>query len=187
MIHINLLPVRAAQKKEKLRGQMAVVVLALVLTAGACGAVYAALQMKVNTLNEDIANKEQRLQALKKALGEVAEFKKKKEELVGKLDILGQLKQAKSGPVYLLDQLSQALSEKLWITAFKESGGTITLSGVGLNEEMVAQFLKNLESSPNYKNVELQVIEQATQAGVRVNKFNVVAKVETTPKASTQQ
>ncbi len=117
----------------------------------------------------------------------MAEFKKKKEELVGKLDILGQLKQAKSGPVYLLDQLSQALSEKLWITAFKESGGTITLSGVGLNEEMVAQFLKNLESSPNYKNVELQVIEQATQAGVRVNKFNVVAKVETTPKASTQQ
>lgn len=178
MIHINLLPIRASQKKDKLRGQLLVMLLALILTAGACGVVYSSLNSQVNEMKAEIVRKEQRLQSLKKTLGEVAEFKKKKEELVGKLDILDKLKQAKSGPVHLLDQLSQSLSEKLWITAFKESGGAITLSGLAFNEEMVAQFLKNLEASPNYKNVELQVIEQATQSGVRVNKFNVVAKVE---------
>jgi len=40
MIHINLLPIRAAQKKDKLRGQLLVSLLALILTAGACGVVY---------------------------------------------------------------------------------------------------------------------------------------------------
>lgn len=187
MIHINLLPIRAAQKKDKLRGQLLVTLLAFILTVGACGLVYSTLNSRVNEMKAEIARKEQRLQSLKKTLGEVAEFKKKKVELVGKLDILDKLKQAKGGPVHLLDQLSQSLSEKLWITSFKESGGAITLSGLAFNEEMVAQFLKNLEASPYYKNVELQVIEQATQSGVRVNKFNVVAKVEASAGKSVQR
>ncbi len=178
MIHINLLPSRASQKKDKMRGQLLALLLALIFTAGACGVVYSSLQNQVDDMKAEIARKEQRLQSLKKTLGEVAEFKKKKDELVGKLNVLDQLKQAKGGPVHLLDQLSLSLSEKLWLTSFKEAGGAITLSGLAFNEEMVAQFLKNLEASPNYKNVELQVIEQANQSGVRVNKFNVVAKVE---------
>ncbi|WP_432821210.1 PilN domain-containing protein [Trichloromonas sp.] len=186
MIHINLLPVRAAQKKEKLRSQIAVTILALILTIVACASVYASLLFKVDELKDEIASKEARIGQLKKVLGEVAAFKKKKEELVGKLDILSQLKDGKSGPVHLLDELSLVLPEKLWLSSFKESGGSVAISGVGLNEDMVALFLKNLEKSPYYKNVELQVIEQSTQAGVKTNKFNVVAKVEAPPKAASK-
>ncbi len=186
MIHINLLPVRAAQKKEKLRGQIAAMVLALIITFAACAAGYASLLFKVDDLKDEISSKEAKIKNLKKVLGEVAEFKKKKEELVGKLEILDQLKDGKSGPVHLLDELSLILPDKLWLTSFKESGGAITISGVGLNEDVVALFLKQLEQSPYYKNVELQVIEQSSQAGVKTNKFNVVAKVEAPPKAASK-
>jgi type IV pilus assembly protein PilN len=186
MMHINLLPVRAAQKKEKLRSQIAILVLSMVFTLVACGAVYATLMSSVDEIKADIANKEAKIKVLKKTLGEVAEFKKKKEELVGKLDILDQLKLGKTGPVHLLDELSLALPDKLWLTSFKESGGSVNLSGVALNEDTVALFLKQLERSPYYQSVELQVIEQASQSGVRVNKFNVVAKVETPRRADSK-
>ncbi len=184
MIHINLLPVRAAQKKEKLRSQIAVTILALILTVVACGAVYASLLVKVDEVKDEIASTEAKIRDLKKVLGEVTQFKKKKEELSGKLAILDQLKDGKSGPVHLLDELSMVLPDKLWLTSFKESGGDVTISGVGMNEDVVAMFLKRLEKSPYYKNVELQVIEQSSQAGVKTNKFNVVAKVEAPPKAA---
>jgi len=184
MIHINLLPVRAAQKKEKLRGQIIVTILALGLTCAACSAVYASLQLKVSDLKDEISSKEAKIKALKKQLGEVAEFKKKKAELAGKLDVLDKLKEGKSGPVHLLDELSRALPDKVWLTSYKESGGSVSISGVGLNEDVVARFLKNLEQSPYYKNVELQVIEQSSQSGMKTNKFSIQAKVEAPLKAA---
>jgi type IV pilus assembly protein PilN len=178
MMYINLLPVRAAQKKEKLRDQIAILILSMVVTVVACGVVYATLMSSVDEMKADIANKQAKIKVLKKTLIEVAEFKKKKEALVGKLDTLDQLKLGKTGPVHLLDELSLVLPDKLWLTSFKESGGSVTLSGVALNEDTVALFLKRLEKSPYYRSIELQVIEQASQSGVRVKKFNLVAKVE---------
>jgi type IV pilus assembly protein PilN len=184
MIHINLLPVRAAQKKEKLRSQIFVTVLVLILTLVACAAVYASLLVKVDDVKDEIASKEAQIRTLKKVLGEVTQYKKKKEELAGKLEILEQLKAGKSGPVHLLDELSIVLPDRVWLTSFKEAGGGVTISGVGMNEDVVAMFLKKLEQSPYYKNVELQVIEQSSQAGVKTNKFSLVAKVEAPPKAA---
>jgi len=184
MIRINLLPVRAAQKKEKLRGQLIVLICALAVTLGLCGVVYISLLMKVESVKDEIAGTEQKIRSLKKALGEVAEFKKKKSEFAGKLETLEQLKQGKSGPVHLLDELSNVLPAKIWLTSFKESGGSITIVGMAINEDDIASFLKQLEGSPYYRDVELQVIEQNTQGGVKVNKFNVVAKAETPPKVA---
>ena len=40
MIRINLLPVRAAQKKEKLRSQLSIFILCLLLVCIGCGALY---------------------------------------------------------------------------------------------------------------------------------------------------
>jgi type IV pilus assembly protein PilN len=186
MMHINLLPVRAAQKKEKLRGQVVVLILSVLITVGVCGVAYAALLSSVDKVNKSIRVKEEKIRVLKKTLGEVTEFKKKKANLAEKLDILEKLKDGKSGPVHLLDELSLALPDKLWLESFKESGGTIDLSGVALSEEKVALFLKQLNQSPYYKDVELQVIEQKSQSGVRVSKFKVVAKVEAPPKSASK-
>lgn len=186
MIHINLLPVRAAQKKEKLRSQLVVVLFALALTGGVCGLVYASLLMKVESVKNEIASKEQQIQSLKKALGEVAEFKRKKAEFAEKLETLAQLKEGKSGPVHLLDELCKILPEKIWLTSFRETGGSIAIDGMSINEDEIALFLKQLEGSPYYRSVELQVIEQSVQGGVKVHSFSVVANAEAPPKVAVQ-
>jgi type IV pilus assembly protein PilN len=180
MIRINLLPVRAAQKKEALRGQITILILSMVATVLACGGVYAAMLVQINAEKDAKATKENELLQLKKAIGEVDHFKKLQSELQEKLSILDKLKQGKTGPVRLLDSLSSALPEKLWLTSFKESGGTINIGGLGMNEETVAEFMRNLEESPTFRNVELQVTEQTSQAeGPRLQKFELSCAVET--------
>lgn len=179
MIRINLLPVRAAQKKEALRGQIAILVLSLVGTLVACGAVYAAMAMQIGAAREDKAAKETELLQLRAAIGEVDKFKKLQKDLQEKLGILDKLKQGKTGPVRLLDSLSNALPEKLWLTSFKETGGAVTIAGLGMNEETVATFMRNLEDSPSFRNVELTVTEQAEQGdGPRLQKFELSCQVE---------
>jgi type IV pilus assembly protein PilN len=99
-------------------------------------------------------------------------------ELKKKLDILQVLKEEKSGPVHLLNQLSLALPDKLWITSYSVIGGTVKISGLCFNESLVAIFMRNLERSPYYQNVELGITEQATVSGIKLQKFSLVCQTE---------
>jgi len=184
MIRINLLPVKAAQKKEKLRGQLVILTLTVILVLAACSAVYVSLLGKISSVEQEIAQQEEEINRLRKVIGEVSRFKKLQQELQGKLDVLDKLKEGKVGPVHLLDELSGAMPEKVWVTNLKETSGAITIAGVGLNEESVAEFLRHLEESPYYKGVELQVVEQVSQGGLKLQKFDVTCRSETPPKSS---
>ena len=178
MIRINLLPVRAAQKKEQLRSQLVILAAGLVLTVVACAALYGSLSVKISTQRRELAAKRHQIRQLQKTIGEVTHFKKLKAELRSKLDVLAKLKAGKAGPVHLLDDLNKILPDKVWLTGFQDKGGRISVHGIGLNQQVVAQFMNNLEASPYYQNVELQLVQQATQDKVKVQKFNISCREE---------
>jgi type IV pilus assembly protein PilN len=180
MIRINLLPVKAAQTKEKLKGQLFVALLTLIIACGICGLAYVHILGKVQAKQEEIDAKRFEISKLMKTIGEVNQFKKRQKELRAKLDVLEQLKEARSGPVHLLDELYKALPDKLWLTRFNESGGRVSLSGIGVSEETVALFMLNLESSNYFKNVELKVTQQNVQGGVKFQKFDIDCRAEKT-------
>ncbi|OEU64425.1 MAG: hypothetical protein BA870_00355 [Desulfuromonadales bacterium C00003094] len=185
MIRINLLPVRAAQKKARMQGQLVVLVLSLVVTCLICGGLYTSVAVKISAEKKEIAQIDKEIKRLKKTLGEVAQFKKLQKEFQGKLDVLAKLKEKKTGPVYLLDELSRVLPDKLWLSSVKESGGRVSIKGVGLNEETVARFMRDLEASPYYQQIELKVTEQTKQGGLKLQKFDISCRAETSaaPKA----
>ncbi len=178
MIRINLLPVRAAQKKERIRSQLSIFLLCLILVFIGCGALYAQKRAEINDTKNEISNINNKNNALKKKIGEVRNFETKKSELEQKLNVLYSLKENKSGPVHLLDELSSALPENLWMTKFVEKNGVITLSGVADTEYTVATFMKNLEASPYYQNVELSVTEQSKISETKMQKFTLICQVK---------
>jgi len=182
MIRINLLPIRAAQKKEKLRSQLSVLFLCLILVCAVCGALYVQQMFAIDDLKDEIAIINKKNADLKKTLGEVANYEKKKKDLEKKLTVLNRLEEGRSGPVRLLDELSNALPtlpDKVWLTEFSESGASINMKGVGDNERTVARFMQNLEASPYYKNIELTVTEQASVGGIKMQKFTLRCQKET--------
>ena len=178
MIRINLLPVRAAQKKERLRSQVMILALSVVLALAACVMVWLSLSSKVDSIRADIVVKNAEIARLKTAIGDVDRFKALKVELSGKLGVLAKLKANRSGPVRLLDELSQAVPEKIWINSFTEVAGSIKITGSGLTEEGVAEFLRRLEESSYYQNVELVVLEQKVAEGRDLQSFSLKCQVE---------
>jgi type IV pilus assembly protein PilN len=181
MIRINLLPVRAAQKKEKLRSQISIFLLCMILVCIACGSLYVQKRIAINSVKDEIAAIDQKNKALSQKIGQVRDFEKKKADLEKKLAILQTLKDRTSGPVHLLDELSAALPDKLWLTKFSEKGGSINLAGVADNENTVAVFMRNLDASPYYKNIELSVTEQTKTGERKMQKFTLNCRVETPP------
>lgn len=179
MIRINLLPVKAAQKKEKLKGQLFVLVLVLILVGALCGSAYMYQLNRLQAALAEIDQKRFEISKLMKTIGEVNQFKKRQQELRAKLDVMEQLEDARSGPVHLLDELFKAMPEKLWLTSFTEGGGNAKIEGIGLNEETVARFMRNLGDSDYFSNVDLQVTQQSVQEGNKFQKFSLVAKTRT--------
>lgn len=176
MIRINLLPVKAAQKKEMLQAQLMVVVLAVIAAAGLCSVAYMYVSDEVAERQARIDQKNAEILQLRKKIGEVNEFKKRQEALRAKLDVLDQLKSARVGPLYILDALYQALPEKLWLTKLTLGAGRASISGIGVNEETVALFMKNLESSDFFEGVELQVTRQIVQDQIKFQQFDLACK-----------
>ena len=176
MIRINLLPVKAAQKKEKIKSQLAVVVLAMIVTAGICAAAYVHILGKVDDLQAKIDQKNNEILQLRSVIREVQDFEKRQKDLRAKLDILDQLSAARVGPVRLFDELYLAMPEKLWLTSFREGGGSASISGIGANEETVALFLRNLESSDYYEGVELKVTRQTVQDQIKFQQFDLTTR-----------
>ncbi|MEJ2492680.1 MAG: PilN domain-containing protein, partial [Desulfuromonadales bacterium] len=164
-----LLPVKAAQKKEMLKSQLIVTVLALIVTVGLCAAAMVYVNGEIDKRQAQIDAKRAEIARLAKVIREVKDFEKRQKDLRAKLDVLDRLQASRIGPLYLLDELYRAMPDKLWLTSFKENNGRAQITGVGSNEETVALFMKNLERSDLavQDNIKLQQFDltSATKSG----------------------
>lgn len=184
MIRINLLPVKAAQKKEQARNQIIVAGAFLLVTCGVCYFLYDNLQGQIAQLDATISRTRTEIKNLEKKIGEVNKYKKLQEDLQNKLNVLADLKESKAGPVHLMDELIEALPDKLWVNQLVQKGDSISLAGVGLTEDDVATFMTRLEASPYYRNVELKVTKQKVQDGLRLQNFELSCRMEQPKKLS---
>jgi Tfp pilus assembly protein PilN len=67
------------------------------------------------------------------------------------------------------------------LTSLKESSGKVVISGMSVNEEMVAVFMHNLEASSQFANVVLKEISLVTSDGAKSHKFELNCSLENQP------
>ncbi|MGD0584420.1 MAG: PilN domain-containing protein [Oryzomonas sp.] len=178
MIRINLLPVRAAKKKESAVQQITIFCVSLLLMAAVVMCLYLVKRVQVSSAQNDIASANARIMELKKKIGKLEELKTLKDQVKKKLDVLVQLRKNKTGPAERLSTLSDITPEQLWLTAYTENGSDIKLSGVAYTEELIATFMRSLEASANYTGVELVVSEQLDAGGTKLKKFELTCKLK---------
>jgi len=182
MIKINLLPVRATKKKETAKQQLFLFVFALAAFVGLAFLLYSYEMIKIRTTSNDIEKSTKEIQRLKTVIGEIDNIKKLQDEVKKKLDILERLRKEKTGPAIRLAKLSEATPEKVWLTKFVESGGNVSISGIAFNEDLIAAFMRNLQASDEFTNVELLVSEQLEISGVKAKRFDISCVLNTLKK-----
>jgi len=128
----------------------------------------------------ELANEERRdeLARLKTVTAEVRSLEGKRKELADKLAIIATLKRSKMGPVRVLDDLSEAMPAPVWLTEVKESGGTLRMAGVALDNNLIADLMRSMEESPYFKNVDLVETKQTMRDNVKVKSFSLQMKVD---------
>lgn len=180
MIKINLLPVRAAKKKETAIQQVTILCISLALVLLIISALYGLKLGQISSTKNDIAAANTKINELKTKIGKLEELKKFKEQVKMKLDVLTQLRKNKIGPAQRLATLSDITPDKLWLTAYSESNETVKLAGISPTEDLIAQFMRSLQASNDFTGVELIVSEQKEIAGTKLKSFELSCKLKST-------
>lgn len=178
MIKINLLPVRAAKKKESAVQQITIFCVSLLLVAAVVLCLYFVKRVQVSSAQNDITSANARIAELKKKIGKLETLKTMKDQVKKKLDVLVQLRNNKTGPAERLATLSVITPEQLWLTGYTENGNDVKLSGLAYSEELIATFMRSLEASAEYTDVELVVSEQSDLGGIKLKKFELTCRLK---------
>jgi type IV pilus assembly protein PilN len=177
MIRINLLPVRQSRRQEAAKRELILLGVGAGLVLFVCAVLYILVLARVNEVRSDTARVERQLEELRAMAAKVDELSKVNEELKRKLAIIDELQKNRVGPVHLLDEVSAATPEKLYLTSLKERDGKVNLAGYAASNEIISQFLINLEKSPWFDEVILIIIEQQKKDGLNLRSFQITARI----------
>jgi len=68
--------------------------------------------------------------------------------------------------------------DKVWLTDFSDQGGTLRLTGIGVDEQTVADFLRRLGTLPFFQSVDLDETSQVDQDGAKLKKFVIRGQID---------
>jgi type IV pilus assembly protein PilN len=152
MIRINLLAVERGGAKRttvipaahRVTIGASLILLAAVLVVGWW---FWSLRQTSLQIDEDIARAEAETQQLRAVLGQVQKFEARKAQLQQRVTLIEQLRRGQTGPVHVLDEISRAVPDRLWLTGMTQKGQEITLAGVTTSMTGLSDFVANLEAS----------------------------------------
>jgi len=176
MIKINLLGSDAANDSTAplwIGGYAASVVLLLAVFF----LMHHSVSSELDIVGNDVESLERQLAAVKKTTKEVRELEAKQNSLEEMLVVIARLKRNKLGPVRVLDDLNLSIPERAWLTSVEERAGSFRMLGLALDNQTIAQFMRELESSDYFDRVQLIESKQARYEGVNMRSFSLNARV----------
>lgn len=176
MIKINLLSSQKAKKTRKkieIQSQLilASVVLSVVLLF--VGYFWILLNERVDHLQADKAKLTTELGVLKAKVKEVENYERDKKIVEDKIKIIQQLRKNQSIPVFLLDEVSKSLPERVWLVGLVEQGGMIDLEGKATTNGEIVDFINNLKRSSLFKDVQILESRQSMEGTVSIYTFKL--------------
>jgi len=170
MIRINLVaPERATKAKAKAgpvipAGALQSYLLLALFAGGAlvlCAGAWWLQSNKLKDLETRIAADEKRQKDLQAIKQQVDQFQQRKAILENKVLVIEQLRLAQKSPVHMLDEISKALPDYVWLTGMDETRGAIRFQGQSNSLAAVADFIGGLQRSGWFPQVDLGTAVEA--------------------------
>jgi type IV pilus assembly protein PilN len=183
MIKINLLPVKAAKRREQ--GQRQLLIGVIVFSAALVGIIvfHGTQVAHINDLREHNTQLSKDIAKLKAEIGDYEVIKAQRDELVRQRDAIKRLQANRSGPTYMMRELSDILTpgkgptfnkeqyeeeikknpnagfnpnwdtRRAWLVSYSEQNHNVKIKGGAKSDEDVAEFLKRLKLSAFFSDV----------------------------------
>ena len=174
MIRINLLPFRAARKKENIRRQVSIFILSLILVLLGLFGFNHYLGSQIDDLNDEIKIANTELNKYNEINKEIAKIKKTLENLKKKMDVINTLELSRHAPVRLMETLTKTIiAKRMWFTRLEDDEKSVKIDGVALDNKTVADFMVRLQGCGLFKTVNLKTLKHKEFEGNNLKEFKV--------------
>ena len=170
MIRVNLLTVEKKAVRKKIAidvGQKLTIgcSLILILSGGLVGWRYWSLGAASTQLDADIAAAQGEAVKLHSVIAQVQQFEQRKTQLQQRVGLIEQLRQEQTGPVHMLDQVSRALPQMVWLTGLQQGDdpNEVVIEGKGTSLTGLSDFVSNLEASGHFKR-SVEIVSSQTES-----------------------
>jgi Tfp pilus assembly protein PilN len=123
---------------------------------------------KVAEKTEEVRAAQAEVDAMANVIKEVEDYKAKKKALESKIGVINDLKANQRGPVRVMDYVSRALPELLWLDRLKMTSDSLEIEGRAFNTNAVANFIENLDKVPEFDE---PILKSTEQQGGNIYKF----------------
>ena len=176
MIRLNLIP-REGRKVQRVISDFNKGVILVLAIVGVCLILYLYQYRQLSEVMERTAWVQKRLKELEEIKKKVDDYKARNAELERRIKLIQELEDNRTGPLFVMDSLSKSIPERSWINKFTETGYSAQLQGIAWNEFTVSDFLKNLQASKYFGNVELKSIKKQIMQDLPLRSFVINASL----------
>lgn len=183
MIKINLLEVEKERKTKTAPTGGGPTGLFAIGILGAAGLIFLLYLFRVNSelsdMTRDVEAKRAKKKELEPYIKRVDELEKRRNELALKNNAIETLRSQRTIPVHVLDEISRAIPEYLWLTNMVMKGSTLAIDGQTLQEQAIPTFMKNIEASEFFAPPTLIETKQLAQSktGAQATSFKMTIAI----------
>ena len=181
MIKINLLPTKKSKRiftiRIGLRPSVTLLIATVLLVVIFESLAWYWLNNTVAFLSQEKQVLDVRLRKVEEKVKEVENYEKDKKTYEEKIVIIQNLKKNQKGPVYILDEISQMLPDRVWIVSLKETGGAVNVNGAGMTNDDIVKYVNNLKTSRLIGNVQLLESRQVVESNIPIYNFSLTFNV----------
>ncbi len=142
MPRINLLPVKASRKLEKIQREFLALSLGVLGLVIALGVGHFVQRSKIVAQQATIQTRLVHAQNLAKEVRRVEDFRERAKYLESRLDVIAALQKKQQGPTRMLDAIATILSEReqVWLTSLRQVGDKLVLEGETMSHADLSNF-----------------------------------------------
>lgn len=176
-IQFNLLPWREERRAQKARLNKAVLLVAAVLgVAGGLG-YYGWEKVRLDDHNNALGYITQKNKSLEPKLREKKELDALKKSLNKQVDAIEALQGDRASVTHMLEELSSANSQELFLTQFDLQNGRVSITGIAENDSQISDLMKRLRESEWYQEPQLVEIISMPKQGEEVKRFRITSNL----------
>ncbi|GAB2564693.1 PilN domain-containing protein [Dyella jejuensis] len=178
MARINLLPWRAERRKIRQReffmqlGAAALAAVGVLLLWGFW------MGMRVDNQNERNAYLQDQIKQVDARLTKINDLEKVRAQLLARKQIIEQLQANRSQMVHLFDELVKTIPSSARLTSIKQAGDQMVLDGVAQSNASVADYMRNIETSPWMGQTDLSKTENSHDSSRMPYKFGLTVALQ---------
>ncbi len=185
MLRINLLPIRQLKKRAKARNQIMSFLTLLVFLFLILGIVSFLQNTQVKNIESSIVELKKEKQRYAPILAEMKKLEQTKKDLENKIGIIKKLRRESAITVHILDEVAKKVdSKRMWLKSLKQQGANLSLTGVALDNQTIAQFMDALKDSPYISEVNLSNASLAKVSGRDLKSFSLACDIVSPPEES---